>query len=157
VSKRESDPGRHRNRLLALGLGMACAIAAVGLALAFTSANSTRQVADNARQLHWTNAAIGSAALVRAANAQAIFFAVDRAAGLATSDALERAAEEAKKALEAFRGVLAQAPSYDADLATSLDLYLARGARVVELVGAGEVEDALASLFSSRTFVPNSK
>jgi signal transduction histidine kinase len=144
VSKRESDPGRHRNRLLALGLGMACAIAAVGLALAFTSANSTRQVADNARQLHWTNAAIGSAALVRAANAQAIFFAVDRAAGIATSDALERAAEEAKKALEAFRGVLAQAPSYDADLATSLDLYLARGARVVELVGAGEVEDALA-------------
>jgi signal transduction histidine kinase len=144
VSKRESDPGRHRNRLLALGLGMACAIAAVGLALAFTSANSTRQVADNARQLHWTNAAIGSAALVRAANAQAIFFAVDRAAGLATSDALERAAEEAKKALEVFRGVLAQAPSYDADLATSLDLYLARGARVVELVGAGEVDDALA-------------
>ncbi|HEU4749709.1 MAG TPA: hypothetical protein VFT54_01500, partial [Acidimicrobiia bacterium] len=67
-------------RLFAVGLAAALVVAAAGLALAFTSASGTRRVADNARDLHWTNAAIGSAALVRAANAQAVFFAIDRAA-----------------------------------------------------------------------------
>ncbi|MGH8958653.1 MAG: sensor histidine kinase [Acidimicrobiia bacterium] len=144
MSTSDSDHGRSRKRLLAVGLGMAFAIASIGLALAFTSASGTRQVADNARQLHWTNAAIGSSALVRAANAQAVFFAVDRAAGGASADALQRATTEGTKALQALREVIESAPSLNAGLLTSLDLYHAKAAKVVELASTGEVEEALA-------------
>jgi signal transduction histidine kinase len=143
VPRSDSDHDRSRKRLLAVAVGMAVAIGTAGLALAFTSASGTRQVADNARQLHWTNAAIGSAALVRAANAQAVFFGVDRAAGMASSDALERAASEAANALKAFRQVAERAPSLDNELGTSLDLYLAKAGRVIELVVAGDVDEAL--------------
>lgn len=139
----DTNHGRSRKRLLAVGLGTAFAIAAIGLTLAFISASGTRQVADNARQLHWTNAAIGSAALVRAANAQAVFFAVDRAAGVASADALERAAAEADKALLAYREVVELAPWLDTDLTTGLELYLAKAGRVVELVITGDVDEAL--------------
>ena len=144
MPKSEDDHGRSRKRWLAVSLGMAFAIAAIGLALAFATANGTRQVADNARQLHWTNAAIGSSALVRAANAQAVFFAVDRAIGVASSDSLERAAAEATRALQAFHTVIERAPSLNAELRTSLDLYYAKAAKVVELATTGQVQEALA-------------
>lgn len=144
VPRSDTDHRPSRNRLLAVGWGTAFVIAAIGLALAFTSASGTRQVADNARELHWTNAAIGSAALVRAANAQAVFFAVDRAAGMASADALGRAAAEAANALQAFGAVVKRAASLDTELAASLDLYLAEAGRVVELATAGEVDQALA-------------
>jgi signal transduction histidine kinase len=143
VLRSNTDHSLGRNRLLAVGWGTAFAIAAIGLALAFTSASGTRQVANNAGDLHWTNAAIGSAALVRAANAQAVFFAVDRAAGMASADALDRAAGEAANALQAFRTVVERAGPLDSELAARLEDYLTKAGRIVELVMAGEVDQAL--------------
>lgn len=144
MSRSEDLTGGGRKRLLAVSLGLAFTTAAIGLALAFTTASGTRQVADNARQLHWTNAAIGSSALVRAANAQAVFFAVDRAAGVASADSLQRAAAEANRAMESFHQIIETAPSISSELRTSLDLYYARAGKVVELATTGEVEEALA-------------
>jgi len=141
----DTEKRTNRTRVLAVGLGMAFAVAGVSLALAFTSASGTRRVADNARQLHWTNAVIGSTALVRAANAQAVFFAVDRAAGMATDDAGERATDEAVRALDALRQVVEAAPTVDSELVTSLDVYIARSRRVIDQVTTGEVDEALAT------------
>jgi signal transduction histidine kinase len=80
---------------------------------------------------------------VRAANAQAVFFAVDRAAGFATNDAADRASAEAAAALSALREVVAAAPLIESELVVSLDLFIVRSERVIELVDAGEVEEAL--------------
>lgn len=133
-------------RLFAVGLAAALVVAAAGLALAFTSASGTQRVADNARDLHWTNAAIGSAALVRAANAQAVFFAIDRAAGVATADSLNRATAEAERAVNALRAVAEEGsrPIPDAQVITSITEYIAAAEVVVNLAIAGEVERALA-------------
>lgn len=55
--------------LLSLGLSV---LAGVGMLLANTY--SASQVAGNARELHWTNATMGSLAISRASLAQAVFF-----------------------------------------------------------------------------------
>ena len=124
---------------------MSFAVAGICLALAFTSSTGTRQVADNARQLHWTNAAMGSAALVRAANAQAVFFAIDRAAGFASADAVDRARAEAADTLQALRQVVDTPPPIESELVATLDLYIARSGSVIDLIIAGDVDEALAA------------
>jgi len=145
VPRTDTVEGSSGRRLFAVGLGAAFAIAAIGLTLAFTSASGTRRVADNARDLHWTNAAIGSAALVRAANAQAVFFAVDRAAGVASADALTRATTEAERAVNALREVAEQGSlaNTDTQLMTNMSEYIEAGERVVSLAIVGDVSEAL--------------
>ena len=56
-----------------------------------------KQVAANAQDLHWTNAVLGAAAIERAADAQAVFFAVDFELGVASEEAADRAFQEARR------------------------------------------------------------
>ncbi len=63
-------------RIVSVGVGATAAILLLAIALVFTNAFGARQVADTARALHWANATLGASAIARAANAQAIVFAV---------------------------------------------------------------------------------
>ena len=118
-------------------------VASVLLVLATSS--TTERVAANARHLHWTNSALGSASIARAANAQAVFFAVDRAAGFASQAALDDAVGEAESALdnvEAARDTRSVAERIRR-VDEALDSFLLSGRRVLSLVERGDAEAAL--------------
>ncbi|HEX5694841.1 MAG TPA: histidine kinase dimerization/phospho-acceptor domain-containing protein, partial [Acidimicrobiia bacterium] len=63
--------------------------------LAFANSVGASRVASNARDLHWTNAALGTAALTRAALVQATTYSELESTGLATREDLDAALEEA--------------------------------------------------------------
>ncbi len=138
---------RRSRRLVAITAGAALVVVAISLTLVFTISTTTERVADNARDLHWTNAALGSAGLLRAANSQAVFFGVDESAGVASPDALDRALQEDLKAAAALEQ-LAQSPerpaeTMDGSIATSLDGLLVAAARVDSLIEANDVAGAV--------------
>ena len=133
-------------RLTALAIGACVVLTCASLLLMLATSSTTERVAANARSLHWTNSAIGTASIVRAANAQMVFFAVDRAAGFASEASLTKAVEEAESALEAFDAVSASFVSIEEDLALGAQMadFSGVGSDVVDLVEAGDAEAALA-------------
>jgi len=78
-------------RAVSIAGGAVAAVMFLALALVFTNAYGSGQVAANARALHWTNATLGSASIARASNAQAAVFAVDQQLGVADAEAVGRA------------------------------------------------------------------
>ena len=136
-------------RLIAVGLAAGAVISVASLALAFASASGTQQVTSNALDLHLTNAALGSSALARAASAQAIFFAVDRAAGLASQDAAARAMAEATAASDAFALNADRLANVEALTGTSLNeaaaTYQAALAQTLAQLESGDTAGALSS------------
>jgi signal transduction histidine kinase len=143
----EAGLTRGSRRVVAISIGAALVTVFLSLALVYTSAGSTRRVADNARQLHWVNATLGSANMVRAANAQAVFFAVDHAIGVASDESRMRAADEAAAALNALR-VLAESPELPEDSALDLtneglDQLILSSQQVIDLIQSGEANRAL--------------
>jgi signal transduction histidine kinase len=136
--------------MVAISVGAAVAVVFISLTLVSTSSAGTRRVADNARQLHWTNGAIGTTAIVRAAVAQAVFFAVDLDIGVASQDAVDQALEEAKRAISALEAVEESADrpgeTLEGPVAESLDRLAGNAGSVVELTDAGDVEAALGFL-----------
>ncbi len=109
------------------------------------TSNTTERVAVNARHLHWTNSSLGSASIARAANAQAVFFAVDRAAGFASQAALDEAIEEAQTALDNVEAVRNARPIAELNRALddSLNSFLLSGRQVLAFVEGGNAEAAL--------------
>jgi signal transduction histidine kinase len=139
----ETVNSRVSRRVFSISIGAALVVALVSLALVFASAGSTRRVADNARDLHWTNAVVGTAALVRAANAQAVFFAVDHAIGVASEESTIRAQQEATSTVEALR-LLAESPPREEFVGRgSLERLIASSDQVIDLIASGEVNSAL--------------
>ena len=95
-----STPSRKGSmRMVAVIVAVTSMIAVVGLAVSISNAATTRQIAENASLLHWTNAAQGSAALSRAATNQAILVAAGFEHGFADAAAVERARAEADRSL----------------------------------------------------------
>ena len=143
MSRGNSNKAR---RWVALGLAAAAVVSVASLALAFAGAKGTQQVAANARDLHLANATLGSSALARAANSQAIFFVVDRAAGMASDDAATRAIGEAHTAIEVFATVekrLVETLRPGAPLSVAATKYLEALNRTVSLVEGNEIDRAL--------------
>lgn len=113
------DAGKSRTRSFAVAMAALTVALAVSLAMLFVSSEATGRVADNAAHLHWTNSMVGSVGLARAANAQAVFFAVDEAIGVATEEATRAAVIEAEETLEPVRANL-QVPTLDQALDTTV-------------------------------------
>ena len=88
--------GTDNKRVVAIAGGAIAAVVLLSLALVFTNAYGSEQVAANARALHWTNATLGSASIARASNAQAVVFTVDDQLGVADAEAAVRARDEAR-------------------------------------------------------------
>lgn len=130
-------------RVVAVSVGTAFVVLTVSLALVFAGATGTQRISENARDLHWTNSALGSISLARAASAQAVFFGVDRAIDVVSDDAFERALDEARRTLEAIGAIEAVAPQSRVDLAGDLASFRRLGESVVSTLEAGEVSEAL--------------
>ncbi len=138
-----SDSRQSRSRVLAIAIGACSVLTAASVLLVLATSNTTERVAVNARHLHWTNSALGSASIARAANAQAVFFAVDRAAGFASQAALDDAVEEAKSALDNVEAIRSAPIAESRPIDNSLDSLLLSGRRVLSFVEGGDAEAAL--------------
>jgi signal transduction histidine kinase len=141
ISRRVGD----QKRTLAIVGGAVAAIVFLALALIFTNAYGSQQVAANARSLHWTNATLGSASIARASNAQALVFSVDEQLGVAGSEAAARARAEAETNLENLQLWVDGWESAFADQDTRLLLsdFLALSRRILGHLNAGEVGEAV--------------
>ncbi len=144
---REDGANRHLKdkRLVSVGVGATSAIVLLAIALVFTNAFGARQVADNARSLHWANAALGASAIARAANSQALVFAVDAELGTTSRAHAEEALAEAQLTLdelEAWRMRGSEVGHDDPGLAGALVTEVEAGRRVLLLLEAGDVETA---------------
>ncbi len=142
----EDGAGRHRKdtRTLSVGVGAILAIALLTVALVFTNAYGARQVAENARSLHWTNATLGAAALARAANAQAVVFTLDHQLGVADAPAAAAALAEAEATLAALEGWRERASEVTTDPPelAPVTAVLDAGRTVLEHLAMGDVEQA---------------
>lgn len=146
--KRDPVPDRDRGgprRVVSIAGGAVIAVIFLGLAMIFTNAYGSSQVAANARSLHWTNATLGAASIARASNAQALVFAVDAQLGVATSEAAERARAEARSNLaELERWAAAFDGSFGtADSADVLLDFLTTANQAIDLLDAGELDAAI--------------
>jgi signal transduction histidine kinase len=83
------------NRAVGVAIGVTLLLVVLVVGLAFANSVGASRVASNAKDLHWTNAALGTAALTRAALVQATTFSELESTGLATSDDLAAALDEA--------------------------------------------------------------
>ncbi|HUP15095.1 MAG TPA: HAMP domain-containing sensor histidine kinase [Acidimicrobiia bacterium] len=114
-------------RLVSLAAAALSVVALLILATMVSSGSISASVAANARSLHWANSLLGSAALVRAANAQAVVFAVDHNLGVASDEALEAALTEARVVRESLDASVKLQPVdavSDPDLDAAIDRFL---------------------------------
>ncbi len=139
--------GRHgdRKRVVSIAGGAVAAIVFLALALIFTNAYGSEQVAANARALHWTNATLGSASIARASNAQAVVFTVDEQLGVADPNAALQAREEAETNLANLEVWIDgwESAFSDPDTVGLLDGFLATSRQVLTLLESGDVNDAV--------------
>lgn len=123
-------------RVVVIAAVVVALIAILGVGFLFLSSFGITQVATNARDLHWTNAAVGSSGIARASVAQAVFFSFDERLGVSSAEARNTAIEEALLNVAVVADHLA---SPDAPEGSSL---LAEGRTLVD---AGEAVLALAA------------
>ena len=156
TSPAEELRGPRGRRFAAVAVAAAAAIVLFALTLVFASASGATRVAENARALHWANATAGSAAVARAAVAQALVFAIDNQLGVASDDALDRAVAEATANLdevERWTGLRTSSVLGNVDgLVGALDEFISSGREIVGLLEAGDV--AAADRLHRNTFEP---
>jgi signal transduction histidine kinase len=87
-----------RRRAAGVAIGATLILAVLVVGLAFANSVGAARVAENAEDLHWANASLGTAALTRAALVQATTFAELGSTGLVTAQDLEAAMVEAHDA-----------------------------------------------------------
>ncbi|HVR78964.1 MAG TPA: HAMP domain-containing sensor histidine kinase [Acidimicrobiia bacterium] len=84
-----------RRRAIGVAIGATSILVVLVVALAFANSVGAARVADNAQDLHWANASLGTAALTRAALVQATTFSELASSDLVTEDDLDAALGEA--------------------------------------------------------------
>lgn len=132
-----------RVKAVVIAVGVAAMLGLVGSLVG--QAQATRRVADHALRLHWTNAALGGAALTRAGLVQALHFGEDAIGG----DGGDR--EEAASTLSQAQGLAAQldefsrgAPSgVDPATASLVGAYAAGVGEALEMLAAGHLDRAI--------------
>ena len=127
-----------RRRAVGVAIGATSILVVLVVALAFANSVGAARVADNAQDLHWANASLGTAALTRAALVQATTFSELASSDLVTDDDLDAAlgeARDARRRLGELRDDAGERPSL-----ASLTHFLAR------------VDEAMAAL-NERDFV----
>lgn len=134
-------------RLAAIAAAAGCVVILLILATTISNGSISRSVAANARSLHWANSVLGSAALARAANSQAVVFAVDHDLGVASDTALEAALNEAEVAREYLIDVVNLRPAESVDvepaLQTAIDEFLVNDLQVQVDIELGNVSEAV--------------
>ena len=138
---------RAARRALPLTIGVSLIVVLTCLALMISQGAASQAVAANARVLHWTNSVLGSAAIARAGNAQAVVFAVDYELGVAGAPALRIALAEAHETLDGLRQTVAVEPHEVtvADPAFSVELaaFALSAEKVLSLIQSERVEEAV--------------
>jgi signal transduction histidine kinase len=137
--------GHGGRKTIAVAVGAVLAVTFLAIALLFANAFGAARVAENARHLHWTNAALGATSIARASNAQALVFGVDLSLGVASEEAAAGALAEARENLEALESWIDPEivpPAVPTAAMRSLDEVAAVGKRVLAQLGRGEVEAA---------------
>lgn len=133
-------------RLTAVGIAAGLVTVLVALGLAFTNANSARDVAYNSQLLQWANASAATAAVDRAALNQALVFAVDHDLGVASREAARIALAEARATNDELAHWVDVATADVGSLATDLTNLHADGAAALAALEAGDTLEADAIL-----------
>lgn len=94
-----------------MGIGAIASMIVLALAVLFANSYSAGLVTDNARALHSANSILGSSAVLRAANNQAVLFSREASLGVASIEARDLAITEARNTLTTFRNVTVQIDS----------------------------------------------
>ncbi len=94
--KGDRSKGRHRAVLVTVGVTLFAVVLVTGLA--FANSISVSRATENARALHWSNAALGTTALTRSALVQATTFTELAHLGLVGSDDASNAMADAEAA-----------------------------------------------------------
>lgn len=136
----ETTARKMSSRLVAVAV---IVLATVGtLVAAFVHSNSVgaARVAENAQRLHWANATIGSAGIVRASLAQAVFFSVDEELGVASEDAAAAALDEVSTNLAAFDTVAGgnEAELAHVELRPAIEAFSSTAHQVIDSLEASE-------------------
>jgi signal transduction histidine kinase len=143
---RAAGAGRRRN--VSIVVGAIVSIVLLATALLLSNAYGAERIAENARAQHWTNATAGTASLTRAANGQAVFFAVDRELGVASDAAVAKAVAEARENLNGLQQLLDEPSAVqvvDAQIAfEALESFIERSAAVHIAIEQGDAAAALA-------------
>lgn len=141
---------KNSGRFTALGLGAITSMIVLALAVVFANSYSTGLVAANARALHSTNSILGSSAVVRAANNQAVLFAREAALGVSSTEARDLAITEARNTLSTFQNVAAQTdPSVQAShpaLDDQIAVVISSFETALDLAELGQYEQAFVTL-----------
>jgi signal transduction histidine kinase len=136
---------RTRTGIIAVLSGLTVIAIFLALAFIFSGASNAERVAENAEALHEANAAVGSAALTRAAVAQAVVFGIDFTEhAVASREARDDAVAAARDNLdetEVWAGIL-EKNSETAELGSQLAGLVETGRSVVDLVAEGELRSA---------------
>lgn len=119
------------------------AILVLAVAFLFTNSFGISQVASHARDLHWTNATMGSAGIARAAVAQAVFFSFDERLGVSSPEARDAAIDEAEANLSDVE-VLLRSPDAAGTPATrdAISALIGSGGNILQLATAGRPDEA---------------
>lgn len=129
----------HRSKRIAPAMFMFVGLLAlIGFGILLSNTYGAKQVADNASQLHWTNATKGAAGIARASLAQAVFFSSDL---ISEPNAKQAAVTEARanlSAIEAATGASASTAQIDQALVEFTTL----AHEVVDMAAAGSVTEA---------------
>jgi len=140
---------RTRRRVIALVSGAGLTVTLLAIAFVFAMSAGAARIAENAQALHWANATAGTAALARAATAQAVVFGIDHELGVAGIEARDAAATEAVLALDAVETWARNADGVSGGLRdeiepalTLIDAFVVSGRKTVELVQAGDAAAA---------------
>jgi signal transduction histidine kinase len=134
--------GATGGRAAALVSASVVAAALLVVAVLFSNSSTASQVAANARSLHAANAAAGSAAIARLAQAQAVVFVSDHALGVASAAAASQAMAEAETALDNFRDAAAALPRLQPSLAPPADAFVEAAEEVLSLLSSAQVVSA---------------
>jgi signal transduction histidine kinase len=138
-------PSRTKNGMVALVSGFAIIAILLALAFIFSTASNAERVASNAEALHEANAAVGSAALTRAAVSQAVVFGIDYTIhGVATREARDEAitvAEGNLVELQSWADVMAS-DDETAQIGADLTALVEAGGDVVNSVSRGAIQQA---------------
>jgi signal transduction histidine kinase len=116
------------------------------LAVMVSQGEAASAVAANARMLHWSNAVLGSSAIARAGNAQAVVFAVDHDLGVAGPAAFTAALAEGRRTLDHLTATVADRPdgaNPDPAFEDAAAAFVASAVEVLDLIEEGRVNDAV--------------
>lgn len=137
-------PVSTRKRTIAVALGASLLLVLFVAGLAFANSVGAARVADNARSLHWTNAALGTSSLTRAAVVQALTFMELEEEGLVSEGDLEFANEQLESSLAELLTLQEQADTSPS--ATYLNRFVSEVSSVVDDLGQGDTDAVRATV-----------